>query len=83
MLPNEREAMWQLADTSWVYVLLDEQRAGRGLLTLLVDDLDRQLAEISGRGISVGPIETAPGRYRKVVITDPDGNRIQLGEAPG
>jgi predicted enzyme related to lactoylglutathione lyase len=52
-------------------------------VTLLVDDLDRQLAEIAGRGISVGPIETAPGRYRKVVITDPDGNRIQLGEAPG
>jgi catechol 2,3-dioxygenase-like lactoylglutathione lyase family enzyme len=83
MFPNDREAMWQLADTSWVYVVLDEERSGRGLLTLLVDDLDRDLMELSARGISTGAVESAPGLYRRVVLTDPDGNRIQLGEVPG
>jgi catechol 2,3-dioxygenase-like lactoylglutathione lyase family enzyme len=80
ILPNEREAMWQLAATASVYLVADEARAGRGRLTVFVGDLDEELAAIARRGIAVGEIETAPGLFRKTVVTDPDGNTIQLGE---
>jgi catechol 2,3-dioxygenase-like lactoylglutathione lyase family enzyme len=80
ILPNEREAMWQLAASASVYLAADEARAGRGRLTVFVGDLDEELAAIAGRGIATGEIETAPGLFRKTVITDPDGNTIQLGE---
>jgi predicted enzyme related to lactoylglutathione lyase len=80
ILPNEREAMWQLAATASVYLVADESRAGRGRLTVFVGDLDEELAAVAGRGIASGEIETAPGLFRKTVITDPDGNEIQLGQ---
>jgi catechol 2,3-dioxygenase-like lactoylglutathione lyase family enzyme len=80
ILPNEREAMWQLAATASVYLVADESRAGLGRLTVFVGDLDQELAAIAGRGIAFGEIETAAGLFRKTVITDPDGNEIQLGQ---
>jgi catechol 2,3-dioxygenase-like lactoylglutathione lyase family enzyme len=82
MLPNDDEAAWQLTDGGWLYVLCDAERAGSGVVTLLVDDLDERLAALSTRGIEHGPIETVAGSTRKTWITDPDGNRIQLGQ-PG
>ena len=35
---------------AWVYVVEDSERAGRGLLTVIVDDLDAQLAGLAQRG---------------------------------
>jgi len=77
---SETEAMWQLVGSGWVYVIRDGERAGRGLLTLLVDDLDASVANLAERGIVAGAIETEPGLYRKAVVNDADGNTISLGE---
>ena len=74
--PQEHEAVWQVVENGWIYVVADSERAGKGLLTLMVDDLDRHVAELRERGIAVGAIETQPGRYRKVDITDSEGNKI-------
>jgi len=41
-LPQDGEAAWQLTDTGWIYLGGDAVRAGKGLLTLLADDLDEQ-----------------------------------------
>jgi catechol 2,3-dioxygenase-like lactoylglutathione lyase family enzyme len=82
MLPNEREAVWRVTETASVYVVADEDRAGGSTVTMFVDDLDAELAGVSGRDISVGEVETAPGLFRKVVISDPDGNTVQLAELP-
>jgi predicted enzyme related to lactoylglutathione lyase len=82
MLPNDDEAAWQLTGGGWVYVLRDANRAGRAVVTLLVDDLDEQLAAAAARGIELGPLETKGGSVRATWITDPDGNRVQLGQ-PG
>lgn len=79
-LPHDREAVWQLAATASLYVLVDDVRAGRGVVTLVVDDLDATLSEITARGIKPGRIEEMPGAGRKSVITDPDGNEIGLVE---
>jgi catechol 2,3-dioxygenase-like lactoylglutathione lyase family enzyme len=83
MRPHEREAVWQVTETGWIYVVADEARAGKGLVTVMVDDLEADLAAIAQRGIVTGPVETAPGLYKKTVVEDPEGNLIQLGQALG
>jgi predicted enzyme related to lactoylglutathione lyase len=82
MLPNDDEAAWQLRPGGWLYVVRDAERAGSAVVTLLVDDLDDRLAAVASRRIDVGPIEIKGGGTRTTWITDPDGNRIQLGQ-PG
>jgi predicted enzyme related to lactoylglutathione lyase len=77
---SENEAMWQVAETGWIYVVGDANRAGKAVLTLLVDDLEDHVAELGERGLATSAIETVPGLYRKAVMTDPEGNRISLGE---
>ncbi len=74
--------MWRVTDTGWVYVVADPDRAGQTLLTLLVDNLEDHVAQLAGRGIVTGAIETVPGLYRKALINDPEGNSVTLGEAP-
>jgi predicted enzyme related to lactoylglutathione lyase len=81
MTPNETECAWRLTDESWIYVVADPERAGRGLATLMVDDLDERLAAIRERGIEVGKIEQINERTRKAEVVDPEGNRIGFGEA--
>jgi predicted enzyme related to lactoylglutathione lyase len=80
VIVTENEAMWQVADRGWIYVVGDTNRAGKALLTLLVDDLEDHVAELKERGLAPGAIDTVPGLYRKAVITDPEGNMISLGE---
>ena len=86
MVPNDNEAAWQLTDTGWIYLVGDPDRAGNGLLTVLVDDLEAHVAGVEGRGLAIGPIETVPGVVKTAAITDPNGNRITfgapLGDAP-
>ncbi|MDX6630918.1 MAG: hypothetical protein QOH00_3164, partial [Gaiellales bacterium] len=78
--PHESEAVWRVIDHAWVYVVADAERAGRGLITILVEDLEQQVAELAERGIETDPIETIPGAVRKAELTDPEGNRITFGQ---
>jgi catechol 2,3-dioxygenase-like lactoylglutathione lyase family enzyme len=52
------------------------------VVTLLVDDLDERLSAAAAKGIELGPVEKVAGSVRTTWITDPDGNRIQIGQ-PG
>lgn len=81
--PNSNEAVWQVAGNGWVYVVGDAERAGRALLTILVDDLDEQLAGLAKRGLEAGAIDELPGTVRKAAITDPKGNMITFGQPAG
>ena len=83
LVPKEGDSAWRLADPGWVYVVRDDDRSGRGLLTLLVDDLEAHVAELAGRGIETDPIETVPGTLARTVVTDPAGNTIQLAQPLG
>ncbi len=77
------EVMWRFSDSAWLYVVADADRAGRALVALRVPDLDQAIAEISGRGIEPGPIETVEeGGARKAPYTDGDGNLIAFIEVP-
>jgi catechol 2,3-dioxygenase-like lactoylglutathione lyase family enzyme len=80
LIPKEDEAAWHLTETAWIYLVADSARAGRALITLLVDDLEQRVADLRERGLATGEIETAPGLFRKVVVTDPEGNMITFAE---
>lgn len=81
--PNETEAMWQMRPGSWIYIASDGSRAGSSFVTILVDDLEAFVAELAGREIDTGEIDTIPDAVKRVRITDPEGNKIQFGQPLG
>lgn len=83
-LPNETEAVWRLGEPhGWIYIVLDPDRAGHALLTVLVDDLEAHVAELARRGIVAGEIDMIPGAVKKAEVLDTDGNRTTFGEPLG
>ena len=79
--PHDHEAVWQIVENGWIYVVADTDRAGKGLLTLMVDNLDRHITELKERGLAVGAIEAREGLYRRAEVTDPEGNTITFAQA--
>ncbi len=75
---KDDEVMWHLTTAGWLYLLADELRAGLALVTLSVADLDKAVAEVGGRGITFGPIETVGSAGRKASVIDADGNTLSL-----
>src|SRR5271169_800925 len=69
---------WRIADSGWVQLSLDPERAGSTLLNFAVDDLEPHVAELRARGLSFDPTETVNKGVQLSAIVDPDGNRITL-----
>lgn len=82
MQPNDDEYVWRLEEHSWIYVVRDAERAGNALLTVIVDDLDAQVAGLAERGLTTLPIETMDNGVRTAEIRDPAGNLIKFGQPP-
>jgi predicted enzyme related to lactoylglutathione lyase len=80
LLPHATEAAWQLSETGWLYVVQDADGAGGARHTLLVDDLEAEIAALARRGLDAGPVETLGSGARKAELRDPEGNRIGLGQ---
>jgi catechol 2,3-dioxygenase-like lactoylglutathione lyase family enzyme len=76
------EVMWRLADSAWLYVVVDTARAGNGLAALSVGDLDTTLEELGTRGIEPVRVEVVDGGARKATVLDPDGNTVAIIEVP-
>ncbi|MGW2859625.1 VOC family protein [Streptomyces sp. NPDC001205] len=75
-------ADWHIAPSGWVSVFQSPQHAGSTLLNLVVDDLDRAISELAGRGIVVGEVQPGSQQVRFAAVHDPDGNRVTLIENP-
>jgi predicted enzyme related to lactoylglutathione lyase len=75
----EDEVMWRVAETAWLYIVVDAARAGNGLVALSVVDLDTAMAELAGRGIRPAQVE-AVGGGRKATVFDPDENTVAVIE---
>jgi hypothetical protein len=75
------EVMWRVAETAWLYVVVDAARAGNGLVALSVADLDATLAELSRRGISPTHLEAVGGGH-KATVHDADGNSVAIIQVP-
>ena len=79
MLPNDVEAVWELAEGRSVYVERRPEHAGHGLVTLFVADLAALVDGIASRGIEPHDDETYDNGVRKVTYRDPEGNEIGFG----
>ena len=78
-IAHSTEAVWELAEHRFLYIVEDARRAGRAIHTVFVDDLDAVVAEIASRGIEPDDRETYPGKARKAIYRDADGNEISFG----
>jgi predicted enzyme related to lactoylglutathione lyase len=80
-LPNETEAVWEVAKHRYIYIVQEPDRAGNALVLSFVDDLDDRVAKITQRGIEPARRETPSSGVTKVIYTDADGNEISFGGA--
>ncbi|NYJ07662.1 VOC family protein [Petropleomorpha daqingensis] len=81
-LPNDVEAVWELAQHRYLYLEQLPERAGHAMHTLFVDDLDARVAQIATRGLEPAQRETYDNGVRKITYRDPDGNEIGFGGGP-
>jgi predicted enzyme related to lactoylglutathione lyase len=79
-VPNNDEAVWQVADTASVYILAEGTVVGGGDVNLIVDDLEATLVGLRLRNIHAGPIVMIGDVGRKFRVFDPDGNSIWFTE---
>ncbi|WP_049563613.1 VOC family protein [Nonomuraea sp. SBT364] len=82
-LPNDIEAVWEVAANRYVYIVQDPARAGNALVLSFVDDLDDRVAGIARRGIEPAGRETFEGGVTKVIYRDAEGNEISFGGGQG
>ena len=80
--PNDREAVWELAEHRYVYIEHRPEHAGHAMLTLFLEDFDDRVAQITERGIEPAIEEVYENGVRKTTYRDPDGNEIGFGGAP-
>jgi predicted enzyme related to lactoylglutathione lyase len=81
-VPNDTEAVWELAEHRSLVIEQQPEHAGHAMHTVFVDDFDARLAQIADRGLQPTKRETYPNGVRKAIFRDPDGNEIGFGGAP-
>ena len=81
-LPHDTEAVWEVAEHRYVYIVQEPEHAGHARLTLFVEDLDTRVAAIAERGLEPANRETYGDGVRKITYADPDGNEIGFGGGP-
>jgi hypothetical protein len=69
------EAVRELAEHRYLYIVQRPEHAGHARHTLFVDDLDTIIAQIADRGRDPALPETALHGVRKITRRDPDGNQ--------
>jgi hypothetical protein len=78
-LPNDTEAVWEVAEHRYIYIVQDPQRAGNALVLSFVDDLGDRVTKIALRGFEPARRETYDSGAAKVIYRDADGNEISFG----
>jgi len=73
------EAVWELAEHRWLFIVEDAEGAGKAIHTIFAGDLDALVAEIAERGIDPDERVTYPGKARKAIYRDADGNEVGFG----
>ena len=76
--PQDIEAVWQLAEDRYVYIIQDADRAGRAVCMIWVDDPISEVARIADQGLEPVDVEKHD-RVWKYVFHDADGNVTGIG----
>jgi hypothetical protein len=78
-LPNDTEAVWEVAEHRYIYIVQEPERAGNALVLSFVDDLGDRVAKIAQRGIEPAKRETYDSGVTKVIYRDAEGNEVSFG----
>jgi catechol 2,3-dioxygenase-like lactoylglutathione lyase family enzyme len=81
MFPHEREAVWRVTPTASINVVEDDERAGSGLLTLALDDLEAYERQLSANGVAFTE-QVGGASPRCLVVKDADGNSLKFFHDP-
>jgi hypothetical protein len=85
--PNEVEAVWQLAEDRYVYIVEDQERAGGGVNMIWVDDPVAEAGRIAERGDRAADPQregaARPGRRPGRVCPRPARSRAGREGPPG
>src|ERR1700733_5385525 len=79
--PHDTEAVWELAEHRYVYIVQRPEHAGHATHTLFVDNFDALVAQIADRGLNPVEQKTSSNGVRKTTYRDADGNEIGFGGA--
>ena len=82
LFPHDTEAVWEVAEHRYMYIVQQPEHAGHAMHTLFVDDLDALVEQIATRGLDPVKRETYSNGVRKTTYRDLDGNEIGFGGAP-
>jgi hypothetical protein len=80
--PHETEAVWEVGEHRFVYIVEDAAHAGHARHTLFAADLDSLVAEIASRGLEPAERETYANGVRKITYRDAEGAEIGFGGEP-
>lgn len=81
-LPNDTEAVWEIAEHRYMFIEALPEHAGHARLTVFVSDFDARVSDMAGRGLVPAERETYDNGVRKATFRDPDGNEIGFGGEP-
>jgi len=79
--PHATEAVWELAEHRYLYIVQQPEHAGHAVHTLFVDNLDALVRQIAARGLEPAKQESYENSVRKITYRDADGNEIGFGGA--
>lgn len=77
--PMPEVAEWKFERGGWLQVYQLPERAGRGSVTLAVDDVDALAAHLQKLGIDEGK-RSSGDQVKTLMIADPDGNSIAFAQ---
>jgi predicted enzyme related to lactoylglutathione lyase len=80
--PNDTEAVWEVSEHGYVYIVVRPEDCGHAVHLLFVSDFDDRVAQIAARGLEPGRRETLENGVRKAIFYDPDGNEFGFGGNP-
>jgi catechol 2,3-dioxygenase-like lactoylglutathione lyase family enzyme len=69
--PHDTDAVWELAEHRYLYVVEQPEHAGHAMHTLI--------SQIGERGLNPSKRETYENGVRKITYVDADGNEIGFG----
>ena len=73
-------AEWHLTETGSIQLVQSAEHAGKGLVTLAVDDVDELIVDLAGRDLELAAADTPSGMFLIASIADPEGNVITFAE---
>jgi catechol 2,3-dioxygenase-like lactoylglutathione lyase family enzyme len=78
-VPHATEAVWELTEHRFLFIVERPEHAGHAMHTIFVGDLDAMVAEIAARGIQPAQRETYSNGVRKATIETPTATRSASG----